>query len=144
MFNATQHRVTTDAPGGAFKIRPILVKVCAIYPAPRLQGARLNANRWAACGLWTVFVWVRFAVLRVCSVRQAVIQGKRPRRLIYNRRRPISTARSRIVRRSFVAVNLVQPNTALHLTALSGRFYRLGSGYKPFPVYLIHSLQGCG
>ena len=27
---AAQHRVATDAPGGAFKIRPILVKDCAI------------------------------------------------------------------------------------------------------------------
>ena len=35
---ATQHRVATDAPGGAFKIGPILVKARAIYPAPRLQG----------------------------------------------------------------------------------------------------------
>ena len=35
---ATQHRVATDAPVGAFKIRPILVKACAIYPVPRLQG----------------------------------------------------------------------------------------------------------
>ena len=35
---AAQHRVATDAPVGTFKIRPILVKACAIYPAPRLQG----------------------------------------------------------------------------------------------------------
>ena len=35
---ATQHRVATDTPVGAFKIGPILVKARAIYPAPRLQG----------------------------------------------------------------------------------------------------------
>ena len=73
---AAQHRVATDTPGGAFKIRPILVKVCAIYPAPRLQGARLNARRWAAVAWEQVFVWVRFASLRVCSARRAVILGE--------------------------------------------------------------------
>ena len=35
---ATQHHVATDAPVGAFKIRPILVKDCAIYPVDSLQG----------------------------------------------------------------------------------------------------------
>ena len=45
---ATQHRVATDAPGGALKIRPILLKARAIYPIDPLQGTRLNANRWAA------------------------------------------------------------------------------------------------
>ena len=60
-------------------------------PVPSSR-TRLMAGRWAACGLWTVFVWVRFAVLRVCSVRQAVIQGKRPRRLIYNRRTPFGSS----------------------------------------------------
>ena len=70
---ATQHRVATDAPGGALKIRPILLKARAIYPIDPLQGTRLNASRWAACGLWTVFVWVPFANLRVCSARWAVI-----------------------------------------------------------------------
>ena len=36
---AAQHRVATDAPIGAFKIGPILVKACAIYPISPLQGA---------------------------------------------------------------------------------------------------------
>ena len=35
---AAQHRHATDAPGGAFKIGPILVKDCAIYPVDSLQG----------------------------------------------------------------------------------------------------------
>ena len=35
---ATQHRVATDAPGGAFKIGPILWKACAIYLVSPLQG----------------------------------------------------------------------------------------------------------
>ena len=35
---AAQHRVATDAPGGAFKIGPILVKARAIYCISLLQG----------------------------------------------------------------------------------------------------------
>ena len=72
-------------------------------------GLRLNANRWAACGLWTVFVWVRFAILRVCSTRRAIIQGKCLRRLIYNWRTAIALAHSRIGRRSFVATDSGSP-----------------------------------
>ena len=41
-------------------------------------GLRLNANRWAAVAWEQIFVWVRFAVLRVCSARRAVIQGEPP------------------------------------------------------------------
>ena len=83
-------------------------------------GSRLNANRWAACGLWTVFVWVRFASLRVCSARRAVIQDKRPRRLSINRCTAIALVHSRIARCSFVALNLVQPNTAMQPTCFVG------------------------
>ena len=107
-------------------------------------GLRLNANRWVACGLWTVFVWVRFAVLRVCSVHQAVIQDKCSRCLMDNRRTPFSFAHSQVARRSFVATNLVQPNTALQPTPLVGRS-RSGRFYgKACAIYLVSPLQGRG
>ena len=83
-------------------------------------GLRLNASRWAACGLWRVFVRVRFAILRVCSARRAVIQDKRLRRLIYNRCTAIALVHSRIARCSFVALNLVQPNTVMQPTCFVG------------------------
>ena len=67
-----------------------------------------------------ISVWVRFANLRVCSARRAVILGKRPRRLFYNRRTAIALVHSRIVRCSFVALNLVQPNTAMQPTCSVG------------------------
>ena len=81
---------------------------------------RLMASRWAACGLWRVFVWVQFAILRVYSARRAVIQGKRSRRLLLNRRTVISSARSRVVRRSFVAFHPARPNTAMQPTCSVG------------------------
>ena len=104
----------------------------------------MNVNRWAACGLWIAFVWVPFAILRVCSARQAVILGKRPRRLFYNRRTPFSIARSCIVRRSFVAFNLVQPNTALQPTPLVGRSRSGRFHGKARAIYRVCSLQGRG
>ena len=55
---ATQHRVATDATGGAFKIGPILRESLCHLSCLSSPGARLNAIRWAACGLWRVFVWV--------------------------------------------------------------------------------------
>ena len=111
---------------------------CSITPMPSCR-TRLMAIRWAACGLWTVFVWVRFAILRVCSARRAVIPGKRLCRLIYNRRTAISLAHSCFVRRSFVAVNLVQPNTALQPTALSGRFHHfvVAWSFARFILFLL-------
>ena len=70
---AAQHRVATDAPGGAFKIRPILWESSCHLSGFFSPGARLNANRWAAVAWEQAFVWVRFAILRVCSARWAVI-----------------------------------------------------------------------
>ena len=88
-----------------------------------LPGSRLNAIRWAACGLWTVFVWVQFVNLRSCSVHRAVIQGKRPSRLIDNRRTAISLTHSCFVRRSFVATNSGSPTPPCNRRPLSPRFY---------------------
>ena len=69
---------------------------------------------------------VRFAILRVCSARRAVIQDKRPRRLIYNRCTAVALVHSRIARCSFVALNLVQPNTAMQPTCFVGAILASG------------------
>ena len=45
---AAQHRVATDAPVGAFKIRPILRESLCHVSCLSSPGARLNAIRWAA------------------------------------------------------------------------------------------------
>ena len=45
---AVQHRVATDAPGGAFKIRPILQESLCHLSCLSSPGSRLNVNRWAA------------------------------------------------------------------------------------------------
>ena len=75
---------------------------------------------------------------------RAVIWGKHPHRLRYNRRTPIPIARSRIVQRSFVAFNPVQPNTALQPTPLAGRS-RSGRFYgKACAIYPVLRLQGRG
>ena len=71
----------------------------------------MNVNRWAACGLWIAFVWVPFTILRVRSARRAVILGKRPRRLFYNRRTP-SLNRSFLYRP--VLIRGVQSGAAQH------------------------------
>ena len=78
------------------------------------------ASRWAACGLWIAFVWVPFTILRVRSARRAVLLGKRSRRLMDNRRTPISITRVRILRCSFVATNPVRPNTVMQPTCSIG------------------------
>ena len=109
LLPAVQHRVATDAPVAAFKIMPILWESSCHLSSSSPPGARLNAVRWAAVAWEQVFVWVRFAVLRVCSARRAVIQGEPPRALLANRRSEISIGPFCIVRRSFVATDSGSP-----------------------------------
>ena len=98
------------------------------------------ANRWAAVAWKQVFVWVRFAILRVCSARRAVIQGERPRRLMDNRRTPFSIAHSRIVRRSFVAFNPERPNTAMQPTCSVGAILSSGGIGNAFPFNRVRAI----
>ena len=76
---AAQHRHATDVLcRGDFTISGMVRFSHSILFAPSSR-TRLMANRWAAVAWEQVFVWVRFAVLRACSARRAVLLGEPPR-----------------------------------------------------------------
>ena len=94
-------------------------------------GARLMANRWAACGVGSNLMWVRFAHLRVRPARRAVILGEPSRCVFYT---PTHIFLNRAFPYRLALIRGGQSGAAQHCVATDSpvaAILAFGGSYKP-------------